>query len=489
MLRDMSLAYFFGTSGIADAFRVSLLATLVLTTFFMEDVLSGAFVPLYVRFRSHQFHRAGRLLRFTAAYLLVVSMILVAVIWFGAGLLLNLIAPGMSPESRGIAVQMVRWMCLGVPFYCLSALISLYGICINRFRPIALRPAFQNASLLLVIPVAALSRNPGWIGLGFPIAFAVYLGYVIWEFRGSWSVSVPASSVHEIGGEGGALFRTALPLVYMMALGQLLAVVDRAAASFVGVGAIASLEYARVFVESPHVLVGAAIATTALSRFSGRGQDEISERAPRLILSLLTCSLGLMAILEIAAPELVSVVYQHGKFDAAGAESVTHALRGLSVGGAFMTTSYLMNRVLSSQLRNRESILPMFVCLLVAALSNVLLARPLGVFGVGLAMTIAYAVMCALLARRLGILRAMWRRTPVWVTAGALTYLTAIAIRQIGVPAIARLALFASACGLTWLVGIGLFPSGRVDLAVLVEQGRRLREHRLGRWAVLGTQS
>ena len=432
MVRDISLAYFFGTSRVADAFRVSLLATLVPTHFFMEDVLSGAFVPLYMRYRSENKARAFRLLRFTSSYLLIVSVMLVVGIWFGGGWLLRLVAPGLSAETRVIAAAMVRWMGLGVPFYCVAALLSLYGICINRFRPIALRPAFQNGGLLLVIPLAAWLGAPGWIGLGFPVAFALYLGYVAWELRGSEAYArKPRQATAAVGGEAGALYRASIPLVYMMVLGQLLAIVDRAAASFIGVGAIASLEYARVFVETPHALVGTAVATTALSRFSGLDSRDVPQRAARLILGLLTSSLGLMAVLAAVAPELVSVVYQRGKFDEAAVASVTQAVRGLSFGGAFMTTSYLMNRVLSAQMRNRESVPPMLACVLVAVVANIVLAPRFGILGVGLAMTMAYATMCAMLARRLGLWEALLQRGIVWVAAGAVTSAVLVVVRLV----------------------------------------------------------
>ena len=221
----------------------------------------------------------ARLLRWTGGYLLALSLPLAVLIWFEGEWVLRLVAPGLAGDTLAISARMVRWMGLGVPFCTIAALLGLYGICVNRFRPIALRSAFQNAGLVAVIPLAAWLKNPEWIGLGFALAYVIYLGYVALDLRRVVS-SAEGAQVTERpqGGELWALYRAASPLLYIMVLGQLLAIVDRAAASFIGVGAIASLEYARVFVETPHVIIGTAIATTALSRFSALDERVVVDR-------------------------------------------------------------------------------------------------------------------------------------------------------------------------------------------------------------------
>jgi peptidoglycan biosynthesis protein MviN/MurJ (putative lipid II flippase) len=313
------------------------------------------------------------------------------------------------------------------------------------------------------------------IGLGFTTAFAVYLAYVFWELRSSQAVpSDPGRELRPSGGELKALYVTAKPLLYIMVLGQVLTIVDRAAASFVGVGAIASLEYARVFVETPHVLVGTAIATTVLSRFSALDEGVATARATTFILALLTTALGGMVVLAGAAPELVSAFYQRGKFDAAAAASVTLAVRGLAPGGAFMTASYVMNRVLSAQMRNRENVAPMVVCVLVAIALNVVLAPRLGILGVGIAMSMAYVALFVLLAARLDMWPLLVQRAPAWIVGGAMAATVALLVRLTsGSPAL-RLAGTCTGCTVAWFTGVALFRAGRADLATLREQLGRL---------------
>ena len=291
--REVTLAFFFGATSTADAFRAGLAAALFPTHFFMGDVLDGAFVPLYSRYIRTNPASGRRLLRLTATYLLAVSTGLAALTWIIGPQLVRIFAPGLAADTVSMSARMLRWMGLGIPFYCFAALYSLYGICHQRYRPLALRTTFQNSALMLTIPIAAWLHNPEWLGLGFSVAFVIYLAYT-WITLRDVRRADAAAAVRQApdGHELRTLFHTATPLVVTLILGQLLSTIDRAAASFVGVGAVASLEYARAFVETPQVLVGYAVGTVALSRFTALGKQEAQSQAAVLIFPLLTRRAG-----------------------------------------------------------------------------------------------------------------------------------------------------------------------------------------------------
>jgi peptidoglycan biosynthesis protein MviN/MurJ (putative lipid II flippase) len=250
-------------------------------------------------------------------------------------------------------------------------------------------------------------------------------------------------------------------------------VIDRAAASFVGVGAVASLEYARAFVETPQVLVGYAVGTVALSRFSSVEQDEVGERAAGLIFPLVTGVLGIMLVLVVAAPELVTLAYRRGRFDATAVTLVSQALRGLAVGAAFMMAVYIMMRIISAQMRNRENIVPMLVAVIAEVVAAVLLAPRLGLLGVGLAVSIMQIVLCTLLASRLGLLRELGRRLPGWFGGLALAGAAAGAATRFAGGVWVRLTVIAALVVTGWLLGSLSFRATRGDWAILRDRVRQ----------------
>ena len=118
--------------------------------------------------------------------------------------------------------------------------------------------------------------------------------------------------------------------------------------------------------------------------------------------------------------------------------------------------------------------MPMVVCVLVAVLANFALAPRLGIFGVGLSMTIAYSVMCAVLAVRLHIWPMLAGRLPGWITAAAMVLVVVRVVGLAHLSLVVRLVTLCAMSSLVWVAGIALFPSGRTDLAVLRDQLRRV---------------
>jgi putative peptidoglycan lipid II flippase len=479
--REVTLAFFFGATSTADAFRAGLAAALFPTHFFMGDVLDGAFVPLYSRYLRTNPASGRRLLRLTGTYLLAVSTGLAALTWIVGPHLVRIFAPGLSSDTVTMSARMLRWMGLGIPFYCFAALYSLYGICHERFRPLALRTTFQNGALMLTIPIAAWLHNPEWLGLGFALAFVAYLSYTLFSLRDVRQADA-AAAVRQApdGHEFRTLFHTATPLVVTLILGQLLATIDRAAASFVGVGAVASLEYARAFVETPQVLVGYAVGTVALSRFTSLSKEEAESQVAALIFPLLTGVLAVMLVLVAAAPEIVTIVYRRGQFDVEAVRLVAEALRGLAVGAAFMVAVYIMMRIISAQMRNRENIVPMIVAVAVEVIALLLLVPRFGLLGAGLGLSVMQVILCASLAARLGLLGEFVRRLPGWMAGGALAGGAGWLGMRLEAPMLVRLGVITACVLAGWVAGSSVSAVTRGDLGALrARVGQAVRRLRL----------
>jgi putative peptidoglycan lipid II flippase len=300
------------------------------------------------------------------------------------------------------------------------------------------------------------------------VAFVIYLAYT-WITLRDVRQADAAAAVRQApdGHELRTLFHTATPLVVTLILGQLLSTIDRAAASFVGVGAVASLEYARAFVETPQVLVGYAVGTVALSRFTALGKEEAQSQAAGLIFPLLTGVLGLMLVLVAAAPEIVTVIYRRGRFDAQAVALVSDALRGLSVGAAFMMAVYIMMRIISAQMRNRENIVPMLGAVLVEVLALLLLVPRFGLLGAGLGLSVMQIILCASLAARLGLLEDFARRLPGWIAGGLVAGGAGALSLRLHAPVLVRLVVISASVLVGWVAGSSVSSVTRGDLRVL----------------------
>lgn len=476
--RELVLAYFLGTTGAADAFRVSLAAALVPTHFFMGDVLEGAFIPLYARRRLVSDTSARRLLRAVTVYLVLTSLIVVVLISLAGSQVIHVIAPGLSPKSADLAARMLKWMSIGIPLYVLGHLGALRALTAGRVVGVAARQPLLNLGFIVSIPMAAAFGRAEWIGAGFTIAFVVYALVIAAELRrlpfrpaAAGDVIVDEASY---GQEIKELFRASVPLMSVMILGQLLGLVDRVAASFVGVGAIASLEYARTFVEMPNTVVGAAVATMALSRFSHVPREEANQAAAALVLPLMSGAVITMSVLSAVAPELVSVVFKRGNFDSRAVQTVSLAVRGLSIGAPFLMGAYILHRVLTAQLRAAETVVPLGISVATAIVGNVLLVPFFGLLGVAAAMSLAQMLYCGVLARRLGLLQPLARRLLPWTLAIAATLAVRMLVPLASLPILARGVILGLAGGALALLACTQVAATRADIRSLLDHVTRL---------------
>jgi len=123
-------------------------------------------------------------------------------------------------------------------------------------------------------------------------------------------------------------------------------------------------------------------------------------------------------------------------------------------------------------MRNRENIGPMIIAVGVEVGAAFALVPRLGLFGVGLAVSIMQITLCGLLALRLGLLGEFQRRLIGWVAGGAGAWLGNEVAARVGGPLVLRILATTILVLSGWLLGNWFARPTREDLAAL---GARLR--------------
>jgi putative peptidoglycan lipid II flippase len=363
LLREFLLAYFYGTSPVADAYRGALSAVLIPTHLVTGGAVQSGLVPLLAK------TGAGRgliLLRAVGACMLVAGVVVVVVAMVWSGVLVRVVTPGFGEETAALAATMLKVFAIAVPLYLATAALAMVGMAQRDFRIPAIRPVLQNAGLLLAIPVAVALDAPVLLAAGFAAAYLVLTMLGV-RFARSYPLLQGASLRPR-----AADFRDRIVGTFAGAAGPLAGValvtqggvlVDRAVSSLVGPGGVASVDYARFLAETPVLLLGTPLALA----------------------------------------EIVTVIFRRGRFDQLSVAGTAAALQGMAFGVWGWVTVYFLQRVFSARLRNREVFALATVSVAIGAALNLALYRPLGLFGVGLASGAAQASYCLMLAHRMGM--------------------------------------------------------------------------------------
>lgn len=338
-VRDMAIAYFFGTSHAADAFFVAFRIPNLLRRLFAEGSLTIVFIPVFTELLKKE-GKDSAVLVARATYT-ITAMILVAVCALGmifAPQLVRLIAPGFAPggETFDLAVTLTRW-CL--PFIFFISLVALAGGVLNSlghfFGP-AVTPLVLNLAIIACAfglsdrvdpPVLSLAIGVligGALQLAIQIPLLKRFGVAI---RPSLDLGHPA--LRRIG-------RLMLPAILGAAVYQLAVFINTLLASLLASGTVSYLYYADRLIQFPLGIFAIAMGTAVIPSLSRHAADNdhqalIKTMGFGLRLTMFIILPAMVGLVVLAEP-LVALLFERGEFGAASAHQSALAVVGYGVG-------------------------------------------------------------------------------------------------------------------------------------------------------------
>jgi putative peptidoglycan lipid II flippase len=420
LAREQICAALFGGGLAMDAFTVAFRIPNLLRDLFAEGALSTSFVTTFSKTIAREGDAAAWRLANKVATLtaLVLGALCVLGVVF-SGPLVALLAPGFDAHKAALTVLLTRIM---FPFILLVSLAALVMGMLNA-KSIFGRPAmassfFNVGSIVGGVALGALI-DPGFgeralIGLavGTLIGGGLQLAVQLPPLKGLGYAYRPDFHWRDAG--VSAIFLLMGPAVIAASTTQINVLINSMFASTLGNGAIFWLAIAFRLMQLPLGLFGVALGTVTLPLLSrlvvARQMDAFRAelaRAMRLMFVLtIPSTIGLMMLAE----PIISVIYQHGKFDAFEAAQAAGALRFYAVGLAgYAALKVLVNAFYALDRRKT----PMVVSLLAVGLNllfNWIFTFHLGwghrglAFSTGLVATCNFLLLYALMHRQLGSL-------------------------------------------------------------------------------------
>ena len=334
MVRDIIIAYYFGTSLVASAFFVAFTIPNLFRRLFGEGALSAAFIPVLIETRKQEGDKSAwklvaRVVTLSAALLTALSI--VGVLVFSVGLHL----PGLS-EKWATTFSLARIM---FPYVLLICMAALAMAVLNSYRHFA-TSAFAPCLLNLILIVAML--------VAFPIvgdAPSVHAQILAWAvlLAGVAQIAIQIPALKRFGcpcrfssrwndPRVRQVIRLMGPAALGMAVTQFNVLIDRLLALWIGGWAPAALFYSERMIYFPLGVIATAMATVLLPTFSCHAVEEdaesmretIGHSLRHLIFIMLPAALGLLAL----APAILQALFEWGgSFDARSTLLSARALR------------------------------------------------------------------------------------------------------------------------------------------------------------------
>jgi putative peptidoglycan lipid II flippase len=368
LAREQICAALFGGGAAMDAFTAAFRIPNLLRDLFAEGALSTAFVTTFSKTIARNGDAAAwRLANKVATLTLVVlGAICVAGMVFSSQLV-GLLAPGFDPQKAALTAQLTRLM---FPFIVMVSMAALVMGMLNA-KSVFGMPAMASSFFNIGSIVGGVTLG-AWIDPKFgPRALiGLAIGTLI---GGALQFAVQLPPLRRLGyryqpdfqwrDQGvRAILGLMGPSVIAASTTQLNVLANSIFASTLGDGAIFWLAIAFRLMQLPLGLFGVALGTVTLpllSRLVVAGhmigfRAELARAMRLMFLLTIPSTIGLMLLAE----PIISVLYQHGKFDAHEAAQAGGALRFYAIGLAgYAALKVLVNAFYALDRRKT----PMFV--------------------------------------------------------------------------------------------------------------------------------
>lgn len=401
-LREMILAYFYGTTYIVDAY---LMATEIPSIIFSGVIASVAtvYIPVYMDGKTKNGYKYS--LELTNIIISLTSIIAIIVGFLGILLssqIVSVFAPGFQGETYILTVKFLKIFFFAIIFIVVNKILVSYLQCNKGFIIEKLTALISNIVIISFIIISHLCRNIYLLVIGLMLSH--FIRTIVLLIISSKSYNYCFKINLDYNNKAvKSLIMLSFPVFIGETAQQINSLVDKLLASNLVEGSIAALNYAYRVNEFTYRIILIVISTLIFPYFSKLASSNNMKKFNfTLVNSLKLTSILLFPIMTgtiILSKEAISVVYMRGNFNIIAAQLTIPALVCYSIGIiGFGYRNVLMKAFLSLHNTN----IPMkngIICVILNIALNLLLIKSMQHRGLALSTSIASLFTAILLLR------------------------------------------------------------------------------------------
>lgn len=401
-IREVGLAFYFGTSAEADRFAAAFIVAGVATLLIGETFYASSTRVLGGLEGARRDAVAEAMVVSAAKACALTTLIFAAV---GPLITIAILQPAGSDVGRATELALALAPSVGA-----TPLIAVCNARLTLERRISLQIGAQALwSLGAIVGLCVVAVEGKGLGT-VPVALGWSAGNLVSALvlraltrRGD------RSEAGERSPHVRAIMRMGVPVAIAYSFTIVQELTDRAVAQRLGTGNLAALSYANRFVLLPIGIAIGVLGPLVLATFSlgARDPEALRRSVPemRRMVNVLVV-LGLM--FAVAGPTAADIAFQRGAFDQQSSDLVQSALVGFAVGVPGVGFSLLLFRVMQAVAPLRG----LLVIALISATLNIAVSIPLaiefGILGVALGTSLVGYATCVLQIRALRLLGPEW---------------------------------------------------------------------------------
>jgi len=391
--KDIVISAFFGASMDTDAFFIALNITSILFIAFYSTV-SLVFLPLYNEEKIKHGFQTSNLFssNIINLYLLISLIIMILGIYF-APEMVNLINSSSNFENISLTISLLRIMTLSFVFSIFISFMTSIQLSNEQYMAPHLVPIINNFIVVIAIMVFAPKYGIYVPAIAGVIAWMIQAPLHKWIVRKHFKYTFHLNLKDESIKKMGLLFCPAFLGIF---IDQTNIMVDTILASGLQEGSVSALNYSNRLISFASGIFVMAIMSIMYPIFSkyivNDEQNKLNQSIQTSIRLLLLVMLPITAIIFIYNHEIVSIVFQRGKFDESATEITSSVFFFYSIGIIFLGLRELFNKVFYAQKNAKIPLLISFMAVSINIILSIILVKSMGVEGLALASSISLAI-------------------------------------------------------------------------------------------------
>lgn len=395
--RDITLSYFYGTSGISDAYLISLTITIVIFSLIGAGITTG-YIPMYNKIEEANGITAAN--RFTSNLINIVLLLCTLIIVLGIFFTENIVkifAAGFEGETLNLSVELTQISLFGIYF---TALIYVFNGFLQLKQKYALPALMAIPINLIIIFSIYLSTFISKIFLAVGNVLAPLFACLILVFFIN-KLSYKHKIVLDIKDKYVKRFAyLAVPIIIGVSVNQINVLVDRTLASQIVVGGVSALHYANklnLFVQALFVFSIVTAMFPVISKMNFKNnmvefKKTVSESIGSVIIFIVPVMVGSMVFAE----PIVELLFGRGAFDKQAVTLTSTALFFYSIGMLGFGLREILSRTFYSLQDTKTPMVNAAIAVVINIILNIILSRYLGIGGLALATSIS-GIICTIL--------------------------------------------------------------------------------------------
>jgi putative peptidoglycan lipid II flippase len=402
-VREMVVAWFFGTSKVADAFSFALIFPNLFRQVLGEDMVERAFMPPFkTKFDQGDVKGSWLFLSVVLNWFFIALLAITALLYLIVPLVFILLKY-FNPDADfdyGLSLELIFIL---MPFMLFIGLAAFVGSLLNFFErnwifgfaPIMLSVGVIAGIVWLKPFIGDYSIAAGYV-LGAFLQFAIHLPFLISKkFRDETKIEY-SLKLKDSSNDYSVIKRESKIIGINAVFNKSAEFFDRLIATWLITGSASSLFYSQRLFQLPFAIISLPITrgiNPILNRLKSSNDPEkftsIYEKGNRIYFLIL---LPVTVFCIAASDEIVSLVYKRGAFDADSLRLTSQAFRMYSLGLLPVSFAGYYMRVLSLVSKNIHSLKASVVSSGINIVLSYILAvfTPLGHAGVALATSVSF---------------------------------------------------------------------------------------------------